>query len=365
MLGEVKILRPYDGYYCSIRNALLVVLCGSFAGLRDLKMIHQWASFPGPASFLHDIFGIIRVPCYSWLAQILRLVDPISLNEKFTQWISSDLNLGGKTLAVDGKTVCSTGKMSCFDRALHVVSAFVAECKITFAQVACDEKSNEIPAVQELLKTLDLHGCMVVADALNCQKETAKIIREQGGDYLLSVKDNHQTMAEEIETYFADDSLRNLCDTAVTTEKNSGRFESREAFVTTDIEWFEDKNDWTDLACFGAINTQFTTKNGTSNEWHFYISSRKLTAEQLLHHARAEWSVESMHWLLDVHFREDFCQIRDKNLQQTLNMLRKMVLNALEQYKFETKSKQPLSRLMFEMQHFPNKICDCLFLSPK
>jgi predicted transposase YbfD/YdcC len=116
-------------------------------------------------------------------------------------------------------------------------------------------------------------------------------------------------MSEEIETYFSDDSLRKACDTAITTEKNAGRFERREAFVTEDVDWFEDKDDWADLACFGAINTQFTTKNGTSNEWHYYISSRKLTANELIYHARAEWSVESMHWLLDVHFREDFCQI--------------------------------------------------------
>jgi predicted transposase YbfD/YdcC len=366
LLGEVRILRPYDGYFCSIRDALLITLCGSFCGLRDLQMIHQWANFPVSPAFLRDCFGIMRIPSYSWLAQILRLIDPISLSEKFTKWVSVSLpNLEGKTLAIDGKTVRSTGKMSCFDRALHVVSAFVAESKMSFAQIACDEKSNEIPAVQELLKTLDLRGCVVVADALNCRRETAKIIRKKGGDYLLSIKDNHQTMSTEVEEYFADDVLRKTCDTAVTTEKNAGRYERRAAFVTDDIDWFADKNDWADLVCFGAINTQFTTKTGPSNEWHYYISSRKITAKELLHHARSEWSVETMHWLLDVHFREDFCQIRDKNVQQTLNILRKMALNSLNQHKTVTKCKTPISRLMFDLQHFPDKIKDFLLSSQK
>jgi predicted transposase YbfD/YdcC len=220
LLRGVKILRPHEGYFYSMQDALLIALCGSFCGLRDLKRIHQWAESPVSAVFLRDKFNILRIPSYSWLTQIFSLIDPKSLNETFTKWASNSLSdLSGKTLAVDGKTVRSTGKISCFGSALHIVSAFVAECKMTFAQTACDEKSNEIPAVQELLKTLDLSGCMVVADALNCQKETAKIIREKKGDYLLSVKDNHQTMSEEIETYFADDALRKSCDTVIIQRK--------------------------------------------------------------------------------------------------------------------------------------------------
>ncbi|MCL2024012.1 MAG: ISAs1 family transposase [Oscillospiraceae bacterium] len=147
--------------------------------------------------------------------------------------------------------------------------------------------------------------------------------------------------------YFENDTLRKTCNNAVTTEKNASRFERREAFVTDNIDWFEDKKDWADLACFGAINTQFTTKNGTSNEWHYYISTRHLSAQELLYHARTDWSLETMHWLLDVHFREDFCMIRDKNVQQTLNILRKMALNTLNHCKTKTKSKQTFSKLIF------------------
>lgn len=124
--------------------------------------------------------------------------------------------------------------------------------------------------------------------------------------------------------------------------------ETRTAFVTTEIQWLEQRNDWKNLKCIGAIHTEFTTKKGASNEWHYYISSRKMTAEELLHHARMEWSVESMHWLLDVHFEEDWCRIQNKAVQQCLNMFRKIAINLVKQFKLRNNSSQAISNLMFE-----------------
>ena len=102
------------------------------------------------------------------------------------------------------------------------------------------------------------------------------------------------------------------------------------------------------LKCIGAIHTEFTTKKGTSSEWHYYISSRPLTTEELLHHARMKWSVESMHWLLDVHFEEDWCRIESKEVQQCLNMFRKVAINLIKRFKSSNDSKQAISHLMFE-----------------
>ena len=102
------------------------------------------------------------------------------------------------------------------------------------------------------------------------------------------------------------------------------------------------------LKCIGAIHTEFTTKKGTSSVWHYYISSRQLKAEELLHHARMEWSVESMHWLLDVHFEEDWCRVESKAVQQCLNMFRKAAINLIKRFKSSVNSKQAISHLMFE-----------------
>ena len=142
------------------------------------------------------------------------------------------------------------------------------------------------------------------------------------------------------------------------TEKNRGRVETRTAYATCDIDWVFGKEEWAGLACIGAINTQFQTEQGETNEWHYYISSRELTAEDLLKHARLEWSVETMHWLLDAHFGEDFCRVAEQRTQENLNIIRKFVLNALRFYKNAHKSKAPFSHMMLDCLIDPVHILD-------
>jgi predicted transposase YbfD/YdcC len=281
---------------------------------------------------------------------LLKIINPKSLNGCFSNWVESLLpdTKKGLTLSVDGKTVRSTEKMDRYESPMHIVSAQIAELGITFGQYAVRDKSNEIPAVRELLNLLDIGGCLVVADALNCQKETAKVIVEGKADYLLSVKDNHPTLKKDIEDYVQDDSLCKTMDTHEITEKNRERIETRTAYSTDDIDWLYGRKEWANLACIGAVHTQFSSKKGATDEWHYFISSRRLTAEELLRHARLEWSVESMHWLLDVHFEEDFCRVEDETVQQNLNIVRKIALNNVKLFKEKSKTKRPLSKIMFD-----------------
>ena len=348
--SDVETTKEHNGYFCSVQEALTIVILGSICGLKNVKQIHQWASNARVAEFLANHFEIISVPCYYWLMCLLKIIKPKSLNQCFIRWTQSFLPDGmkGYTLSFDGKTIRSTGKMAKYDKPLHIVSAHVAELGITVGQQTVDEKSNEIPAVRELIGLLNIEGCMIVADALHCQKETAEAVVGSGADYLLSVKDNQLTLKQDVEDYVMDEYLRETMDTAVTLEKNSGRVERRTAFVTDEIDWLDSRGDWAGIACIGAINTRFSTSKGETDEWHYYISSRSLTAGELLKHARLEWSVESMHWLLDVHFSEDFCRVEDENVQQTLNMIRKIALNSVKNYKEKIKSKQPLSKIMFD-----------------
>ena len=238
--------------------------------------------------------------------------------------------------------------MDNYDKPLHIISAHIAELGLTIGQKAVEGKSNEIPAVRDLINLLDISGCVIVADALNCQKKTAKAIIERGGDYVLQVKDNQETLKKDIEDYVQDTDLQGSMDTVATCEKNRDRIERRTAYVTSDIDWLSGKEEWENLTSIGAINTRFTDKKGTTNEWHYYISSRQLTAEELLKYGRNEWSVESMHWLLEVHFSEDSCRVVDSNIQQNLNMIRKMALNSVRDYKNRTNSKRPFSKIMFD-----------------
>ena len=353
--ADVETIKEHNGYFCSVEEALTIVILGSICGLRNVSQIHQWASSQRVSEFLSKHFDIDAIPCYYWLLCLLKLIKPESLNQCFIKWTQSFIpdNFPNLTVSFDGKTIRSTGKMNKFENPLHIVSAQLSELGITIGQQTVDGKSNEIPAVRKLIELLNIEGCMVVADALNCQKETARAIVAGKADYLLNVKDNQETLKRDIEDYVQDGSLRSTMSTFTTTERNRGRIERRTAYATCNVDWLFGIEEWNNLVCIGAINRQFTTRKGTTNEWHYYISSCKLTAEELLRHARLEWSVETMHWLLDVHYCEDFCRIEDRNVQRNLNIIRKIALNNIKNYKRKTNSKRPISKIML------NCLLDC------
>jgi predicted transposase YbfD/YdcC len=360
----VKTLREYDGYWCKISDIILIATLGMFCGYKNPLQIHRWAGHERISEFLRRNFGICRVPCYDWFLELLGIIDPKSLNEHFERWVRSMIveSLSGLTVSFDGKTVRSTAKMDSYDNPLHIISAQIGELRITLAQIAVEDKSNEIPAVQSLLRMLDIKDATVVADALNCQKKTAEIIVEKGADYILNVKGNQSALEEDIRDYVQDSELRETMDTATIKDYDHGRIERRTAYVTDDIDWLYGKKDWENLSCVAAIHRYVETKNGVSNEWRHFITSKKYTAEELLKHVRLEWSVESMHWLLDVHYGEDYCRIENKNTQQVLNILRKIALNFMRNYKNRTASDVPFSHYMQDCQLDPDCIIKFLHI---
>ncbi len=352
---EVETEREYSGYFCSIAEAISIVVLGSLCGLKSVSQIHQWADSDKVREFLKEKFAIEHVPCYFWLLSLLKLAKPESLNKCLMNWAASVLpkDRSSLTVSLDGKTVRSTAKMKNYSSPLHIVSAQLSELGITFASKSVEGKSNEIPAVRKLIEELDVEGCMVVADALNCQKETAETIVNGKGDYLLDAKGNQPMLEQEIKEYIQDDSLRKMMDTTAVTEKNRDRIETRTAYVTANIDWMFEKEKWKNLTCIGAICTEFERNGKKTEEWHYYISSRRLTALELLHHARMEWAVETMHWLLDVHYSEDYCRIANSTIQENLNQLRKYALGLIKQFKQHSGSKLALSKIMF------NCLLDC------
>ncbi len=347
---EVETVEEYNGYFCRIPEIVTIVILGSMCGLKNVRQIYQWSANSKVREFLKEKFEIKHIPCYYWILCMLKMIKIETLNKCFMNWVYSFMpeNAERLTISLDGKTICSTNRMEKIETPLHIISAQISELGLTLAQKATDEKSNEISAVQELLKTLNINGQMIVADALNCQKETAKIIINQKADYLLCVKDNHLNLKKDIEDYVQDSNLQKDIEILSKTEKNYGRIEKRTAYTTSQIEWINQKKEWRGLSSIGAIHTEVTSKKGITDEWHYYISSKKLTSEELLHHARMEWSVESMHWLLDVHFEEDWCRIEDKYVQQNLNMFRKAAINLIKLFKERKETKRPISNIMLD-----------------
>lgn len=347
---DVELTETHTGYYYSVAEAIGIVVIGSICGLKSIKQIHQWAENERTSEFLKEKFGINRIPCYYWLLSLLKIAKPESLNRCLMKWAETILpeNRDGLTIALDGKTIRSTTQMKDYESPLHIVSAQLSELGFTFASKSVDGKSNEIPAVQELIGELDIRNCIVVADALNCQRETASAIIKGKGDYLLDVKGNQPTLMEEIERYIQDESLRKGMEQRTTTEKNRDRIETRTAYTTSDIAWLYGKEKWENLSCIGAIRKKVERNGVKTEEWHYYISSRVLTPSELLHHARMEWAVESMHWLLDVHFSEDFCRIISRTVQENLNQSRKFALGLVKRFKERTGTKRALSNIMFD-----------------
>jgi len=332
-LKELEKGSTHNGYWYCIGDTLTILVCGLLCGLREIGEILDWAkSAPTQKLFLEQ-FGIKRIFCRAQFYNILGCVDAERFKVSFSKWMQGLLagHMNGKTIAIDGKTVCGTDKLTPDGSVLHIASAIVSDFKLVIGSQECGTKTGEVNAFRELIDMLDVSGAVVVADALHCKPKSAKAVVEAGADYLFVVKDNQETLKNDIELYIHNENVPSH----TTTEKNGGRIETRTAYASCDIEWLDQKDKWLNLSCIGAIHRQFENiKSGQkTSEWHYYISSAKLTPEALLTHARLEWAVESMHWLLDVHYNEDKTRVWDMNVQKLLNTARKIALNLIRIYR--------------------------------
>lgn len=331
------------GTFHRMSHILTIMICGMLCNLQSISDIHKWAKSAPTLKFLENEFGITKIPCRAQFYNILANVNPSKFNIAFIRWMQYVLGEpSGKTIAIDGKTICSTDKLTPEGNPLHIASAIISENNLIIGQLPCKTKISEPEAFRELIKMLDISGAIVVADALHCKKKSAETVVEEGGDYLFSVKDNEPNLKADIELFIQNEGLEKFSQT----EKNGGRIEKRTAFVSHDIEWLDGHKKWANLHTIGAIHTEFEKNGKKTSEWHYYISSAQLSAENLLKHARLEWVVESMHWLLDVHFAEDKTRVWDMNVQQTLNIMRKIALNLAREYKQNIKPKSSISGIL-------------------
>lgn len=266
------------------------------------------------------------------------LLDPAEFERCFKGWLAAlATQVRGRPLvAIDGKT--SRGS---FDHAkglgpLHLVSAYAADMRLVLGQVAMETKSNEITAIPELLKTLELKGCIVTIDAMGCQREIARQVVEQGADYVLGLKGNQPAMHEEVKEFFeaarAEEFKGVHHSFHEEVDKGHGRIETRRCWTTGEVKWFEDLPKWTGLRSFIAIESTRVQGDETSTETRYYISSLPGTdAREAAPAVRRHWTIENeLHWELDVVFREDLSRVRDRNAAHNFSLLRRLALNLLK-----------------------------------
>lgn len=201
---------------------------------------------------------------------------------------------------------------------------------MVLAQIATDEKSNEITAVPKLLKLLSLKDAIVTVDALNCQRAIAQQIVDQGGDYALALKGNQATLHADVSLYL-DDPAREAGETYTTVDADNGRIETRTATITTDIGWLQHHHKWPGLVCIGKVTRTRQTTAKTEGETAYYLLSTVMTAEHFNAVVRSHWGIENrLHWRLDVIMSEDQARNRMDNSPYNLAILRNIALNVMQ-----------------------------------
>jgi predicted transposase YbfD/YdcC len=265
--------------------------------------------------------------------RLFAALDPLAFQAAFHSWINAVCgSLGLCHLPIDGKTL--RGSRGPDGTCLHLVSAWAAKQRITLAQVAVADKSNEITAIPELLKLLDLNGALVSIDAMGCQKGIAGQIRAGKGDYLLAVKDNQPSLATDVEASFIKAYECNFQglhhETLKTQEVGHGRQEERIYTVLYQPQGLSTAAEWQDLKSIVQVIRTRRQADKESTEVSYYISSSEASLAVLAEGIRAHWGIENgQHWCLDVLFAEDRCRSRAGNAAENLAWLRKMALALL------------------------------------
>jgi predicted transposase YbfD/YdcC len=346
-------------------DILVIALSAVLAGARSWEAIAEFGR--SKATWLRAIGLRLPngVPSHDTFNRLFADLDPVAFQDCFTGWINGVCEaLGVRHIPIDGQALRGTRGPG--GTCLHLVSAWAAEQRLTLAQVAVQGKSNEITAIPEVLRLLDLKGALVTLDAMGCQKEIAKQIREQGGDYVLAVKDNQPTLAADVEACFLrayeGDFTGVRHDTFTTQEVGHGRVEERVYTVIYDPSGLTTQAEWLGLrSAVQVIRTRrVADKEGV--EVSYYISSSQAAAGVLADGIRAHWGIENgQHWCLDVLLGQDRCRARHKNAAQNLAWLRKIALAVFRQD--DTKGSIPTRQLRAALDddyrsHLLNILCE-------
>ena len=240
----------------------------------------------------------------------------------------------GQVIAIDGKTNRRTGGATL--RPLHLVSAFATANGVALGQVATDKKSNEITAIPELLKLLDISGCLITTDAMGCQADIAADIVTRGGNYLLALKGNQGLLYRDVKAVFADANTASLRSTNTSESSGHGRAERRTCEVLSGVDVttrLRTNGNWPSLASIVKVTAERTSKTTgvTSMQTRYYISSLKdPSPEAIQYSVRAHWGIENnLHWTIDMAFREDDSRIRTDNAPANMAVLRHIALNLI------------------------------------
>ena len=317
--------------------AILAVICGA-DGWSDIELFgktkKKWLK-----TFLQLPKGI---PSHDTFGRVFARIQPAEFQKRFREWVQAVEQLtAGQVIAVDGKQLRRSHDRRAGKAALSMVSAWATQNQLVLGQTKVADKSNEITAIPELLRLLDLSGCIVTIDAIGTQSTIIETIRAGGGDYLLVVKENQAHLLEDLQNLFAEDRARDLkyaqFSYAKTVQTGHGRVERRECWATDraeHLDWVRHRQPWKDLKSVVRIVSQRQIGETLQVQTQYFISSLPADAHTMLQARRSHWKIENqLHWELDIAFREDDSRVRSDHAAENLAVLRHIALNLLQHEK--------------------------------
>jgi predicted transposase YbfD/YdcC len=315
-------------------EVLLLVTCATIASCDDFDDIVAWGEHH--LEFLRRLSPFYHgIPCERWVRTLVNRIDPLLFGRCFESWVAALWPDRHDFLAIDGKTSRRTHDHRKGLKALHTLSAYATTARLTLAQRSVPEKTNEITAIPDLLDQLaeakQLEGALVSIDAMGCQVEIADKIVGHKADYLLALKGNQPTLEADVADYFDTAPASELV-TQSGIEKGHGRIETRTYWASNNVDWIVSERSYPGQPGFTTIKTLVKVRarvehaDRCSFETRYYISSAPLDIDRLARGVRGHWGVESMHWLLDVEFKEDQSRYRTGHGAKNMAVVRRFAL---------------------------------------
>ena len=324
-----------------IEEVLLLVTCATIASCDDFEDIVEWGEHH--LDFLRQFSDFHHgIPCARWLRDLVNRIDPALFACCFKSWVAALWPGRHEFIAIDGKTSRRTHDHRKGLKALHTLSAYATTARLTLAQLGVPEKTNEITAIPELLDQLaqdkELEGALITIDAMGCQVEIADKIVAHKADYLLALKGNQPTLEADVVDYFRTAPVAELV-TKTTVEKGHGRIETRTYTASKAVDWIVSERSYPGQPRFTTIKTIVKVDTRTDHadrstfDTRTYISSTTLDIERIARAVRGHWGVESMHWLLDVEFKDDLSRYRTGHGAKNMAVIRRFALDLVRNLK--------------------------------
>jgi predicted transposase YbfD/YdcC len=324
-------------------DIVIISICAVIAGGEGFTDMEEFGR--AKEEWLREFLELPNgIPSHDTFGRVWARIKPEEFERRFRQWVQGVVEVSqGEVVGIDGKTLRRSYDRAGGRAAIQLVSAWARSQRLTLGQVKVADESNEITAVPELLRVLELNGCIVTVDALNTQKEIATEIRRQQADYVLALKGNHPTLHEQVVDFLqtAQQGLTHNYQIAhhQTVDGEHGRIETRQYWQVEAPPHLHEFDQWPDLRSIGLVQATREIGDQISAQVRYYLSSLPVDSHRFAEAVRGHWSVEnSCHWILDVVFGEDDCRVRTGHAPENLALLRRLALSLLSQEKTVNRS---------------------------